>query len=459
MVFSSLLFLFRFLPAALLCYYLTPARYKNFTLLLFSLIFYSWGEVRYFPLMMGTIVLYYFAGLDIEKHRANPKRCKAVLIGCIAISTAALLFFKYYNFFIGNINALTGLAVPGVQVVLPLGISFYTFQIMAYLIDVYRGDVQANRDFVAFGVFVTMFPQLIAGPIVRYDELSRELKSRRITREQLESGVFIFIMGLGSKVLIANNIGQLWDTMAQIGFERVSAPMAWLGLIGFSLQIYFDFSGYSLMAIGLGRMMGFEFPRNFNYPYIAKSATEFWRRWHITLGSWFRSYIYIPLGGSREGLPRQLRNLLIVWGLTGFWHGASWNFVLWGLYFGALIMIEKLFLLRYLEKSRLLAHLYLLFAAALSWALFKIEDLGELGVFLRRLFSGAQGTDWQFYLRSYGIMLVLAAVCATPLLQKLYEKIGSRGWVRLLLAAPVLILSAAYLVDSLGYNPFLYFRF
>lgn len=441
----------------MLIYYITPARFKNLALLILSLIFYSWGEVRYFPIMMYCILFNFFLAIAIEKC-GDPRKRKWLMALVAAGNIAPLLFFKYTDFFIWNLSAVFGLGIEPIGLTLPLGISFYTFQTLSYSIDVYRGKVEAQKDVISLGVFVTMFPQLIAGPIVRYTDISRELKNRRITMTRIESGAFTFIMGLGSKVLIANNVGALWDTMAEMGLGVISAPMAWLGLTAFSLQIYFDFSGYSLMAIGLGHMLGFDFPQNFDYPYIAKSATEFWRRWHMTLGSWFREYVYIPLGGSRAGIGRQVFNLFVVWALTGFWHGASWNFVFWGLYFCVLIVIEKLWLLKYLEKSRVLSHLYLIFAVMISWAIFKIEDGSQLGLFLGRMFSGATGADWTYYLRSYAVVMLIGIICSTPLLKRLYRKVEHIGWARVLIAAPVLILSVAYLVDS-TYNPFLYFRF
>ena len=361
MVFSSILFLFRFFPIAMLVYYIAPRRYKNLVLLVESLVFYSWGEVRYFPIMIASILVDFIASNGIEKHRQSKGACRAFLTLSVVFNLGMLGFFKYTNFLLLNLGALTGLSFPALSLTLPLGISFYTFQTMSYTIDVYRGKVPAERNIVDFGAFVVLFPQLIAGPIVRYTDVNRELKSRVITLDGVQEGIDIFIRGLGRKVLIANNIGALWTEVSAMNFEVISTPLAWLGILAYTFQIYFDFSGYSQMAIGLGRMLGFRFPRNFDDPYIAKSVTEFWRRWHMTLGSWFREYLYIPLGGNRCSFPRQVFNLFVVWAATGLWHGASWNFVLWGLYFFVFLVLEKAFLRPRLEKTRVLGHLYLLF--------------------------------------------------------------------------------------------------
>ena len=349
MVFSSILFLFRFMPIAFAVYYLTPRKQKNLVLLILSLIFYSWGEVRYFPIMIASILVDYTASRGIESHRGDPKACKAFLLMSVFFNLGMLGFFKYTDFFIENINALLGTGIPLVGLTLPLGISFYTFQTMSYTIDVYRGKVTAEQNLIDFGAFVVLFPQLIAGPIVRYTDISRELRERKLDPGQINDGVKLFLFGLGSKVLIANNIGSLWTEVEQMGFAGISTPLAWLAILAYAFQIYFDFSGYSLMAIGLGKMLGFEFPKNFDFPYISRSMTEFWRRWHMTLGSWIREYLYFPLGGNRKGKARNILNLLIVWAATGFWHGADWNFIFWGLYFFVLLLIEKLFLLPVLE--------------------------------------------------------------------------------------------------------------
>ena len=458
MVFSSVMFLFRFMPAAFALYYLTPRRFKNAMLFALSLVFYSWGEVRFFPIMLISATVDYFVGRAIEKKRGDKRACKGLLAISLAFSLGSLLFFKYTNFFIDNINLLLNADIPNIALTLPLGISFYTFQTMSYTLDVYRGKIKAEKNYINFAAYVAMFPQLIAGPIVRYSDISREMKSRVINIRQIQSGAMLFIMGLGSKVLIANNVGELWTQVEQIGFDNISTALAWLSILAFSLQIYFDFSGYSLMAIGLGKMLGFDFPQNFHYPYISKSVTEFWRRWHITLGSFFREYVYIPLGGNRVLKPRQYLNIFIVWFLTGFWHGASWNFVLWGLYFCLFLCIEKSFLLKYLESSKILSHIYLLFIVAVSWALFAITDFSRLGVFLKTMFGAVNGDDWMYYLRNYAASLVLGIALSTPLLRVISEKLKDNYAVKSAFAAVVLFLSVAYLVDS-TYNPFLYFRF
>ncbi len=456
MVFSSVLFLFRFLPIALLLYYLTPRRLKNLTLMLLSLVFYSWGEVRYFPIMIASILVDYTAGQGIKRFGQSRGARRGFLLFSVVFNLGMLFFFKYTNFFVENINALTGLALTGINITLPLGISFYTFQTMSYTIDVYRGKVEPEDDIIAFGAYVVLFPQLIAGPIVRYTDIRRELSERQIDLAQIQRGIGTFILGLGKKVLIANNVGALWTEIEKLGFAGISTPLAWLGLLAYSLQIFFDFSGYSLMAIGLGQMLGFEFPQNFNYPYISKSFTEFWRRWHMTLGSWFREYVYIPLGGNRCSVGRNIFNLFMVWGLTGLWHGASWNFVLWGLFFFVLLTLEKFFYLDKLERHPLLSRLYVLPLTMLSWAIFAITDFGQLGVFLGRLFSLNPGGDWMYYLRNYGVSLLVGILLATPLLQKAFER--QNIWLRTVLYAGVLLVSIAYLVDAV-YNPFLYFRF
>ena len=459
MVFSSILFLFRFFPIAMLVYYIAPRRYKNLVLLVESLVFYSWGEVRYFPIMIASILVDFIASNGIERHRQSKGACRAFLTLSVVFNLGMLGFFKYTNFLLLNLGALTGLSFPPLSLTLPLGISFYTFQTMSYTIDVYRGKVPAERNIVDFGAFVVLFPQLIAGPIVRYTDVNRELKSRVITLDGVQEGIDIFIRGLGRKVLIANNIGALWTEVSAMNFEVISTPLAWLGILAYTFQIYFDFSGYSQMAIGLGRMLGFRFPQNFNDPYIAKSVTEFWRRWHMTLGSWFREYLYIPLGGNRCSFPRQVFNLFVVWAATGLWHGASWNFVLWGLYFFVFLVLEKAFLRPRLEKTRVLGHLYLLFLVVVSWAIFAITDFAALGRFLAAMFSFRPGTEWLYYLRNYGVTFLLAGFLSTPLLAKWEARWGERGRMAKNLAlGVVLIASIAYLEDA-TYNPFLYFRF
>ncbi len=459
MVFSSILFLFRFLPIAFLIYYITPRKLKNFALMVLSLVFYAWGEPKYLPIMFYSIILDYSCGMGI-KCFADSKALKRVfLLASVCGNLGMLLFFKYTDFFIGNINALFGASIPLLELTLPLGISFYTFQTMSYTIDVYRGKVEAEKNIINFGAFVVLFPQLIAGPIVKYSDISNELKSRKINLSQIEDGIRLFIMGLGSKVLIANNIGALWTEVESLDLSIVSTPLAWLGVIAFSFQIYFDFSGYSLMAIGLGKMLGFDFPQNFDYPYISKSITEFWRRWHMTLSSWFREYLYIPLGGNRVGKARLYFNLFVVWFCTGFWHGANFNFIFWGLFFFVILVIEKTFLLKFLEKSKVVSRIYVIILLILSWTLFAITDLPTLGAYFVRMFDFTKGIDFLYYLRNYGVTLILCVIFSTPLLKNIYEKyIVKYPIIKTVLLGIVLIFSVAYLVDA-SYNPFLYFRF
>lgn len=462
MVFSSILFLFRFMPAAFAIYYLVPRRFKNFTLLVLSLIFYSWGEAKYFPIMIASTVVDYTASGLIESHRDNKLICRLGLIYSIVFNLGMLGFFKYTNFFVGNLNALFGLSLPTISFVLPLGISFYTFQTMSYTIDVYLGKVKAERNIIDFGAFVVLFPQLIAGPIVRYTDINRELKERQINLPQIQDGIKLFILGLGSKVLIANNVGALWTEIEAIGagegFLSISTPLAWMAVFAYSLQIYFDFSGYSLMAIGLGKMLGFEFPKNFDFPYISRSFTEFWRRWHMTLGSWFREYLYIPLGGNRVSRPRLYFNLFVVWAATGFWHGASWNFIFWGLFFFVFLVIERMGFKQVLERHSAFSHVYVIFFLLLSWALFAVTDLGMLGDLFTRMFVPVGGVDWIYYLRNYIVVFILGTVLSTPALKGLYLRLEKNNVFCLIFFGAIFLASTAYLVDA-TYNPFLYFRF
>ena len=458
MVFSSIMFMFKFLPIAFLIYYLVPYKFKNFTILVLSLLFYSWGEPRYILIMFASIFVDFFISRGIEANRERKNMTRVLLVMSVCFNLGMLFFFKYTNFFIENINTLTGTSLEYLKLTLPLGISFYTFQTMSYTIDVYLGKVKAEKNIINFGAFVCLFPQLIAGPIVKYSDISEELQHRQLSFPQIDDGIRLFIMGLGSKVLIANNIGSLWNEIQVLGFETISTPLAYLGLLAFSLQIYFDFSGYSLMAIGLGKMLGFNFPQNFNYPYISKSVTEFWRRWHMTLGSWFREYVYIPMGGNRVGRVRLYFNLFTVWFLTGFWHGASWNFILWGLYFLVLLIIEKQFLLTYLKRSKVIAHMYLILAIFFSWGLFAVTDFTQMGQLFSKLFSFTLSNDYVFYLRNYGVTFLVAFFFCTPAVKIAYEKYKAKTWLIIPSLAVILILSVAYLVDA-TYNPFLYFRF
>ena len=458
MVFSSILFIFRFLPMAMILYFLTPTKFKNLTLLIVSLIFYSWGEPKYFLIMVASIVVDYLVSRGIEKSRNNKKICILLLSISMIFNLGMLFFFKYFNFFIENVNNILGISLKYVNITLPLGISFYTFQTMSYTIDVFLGKVKAEKNIINFGAFVCLFPQLIAGPIVKYTDINLELKNRKIDIIQIQHGIELFIIGLGSKVLIANNIGAFWSEIEGRGFGGVGTIIAWMSVLAFALQIYFDFSGYSLMAIGLGKILGFNFPRNFNYPYISKSITEFWRRWHITLGSWFKEYVYIPLGGNRVGRLRLYINLFIVWFLTGFWHGASYNFILWGLYFFILISIEKAVLLKVLKNHKIISHIYSIFFILLGWAIFAVLDLEQLKILLKEMFSISKNSQWIYYIRNYGITFIIAAVLSTPMVKNIYNKLIKSDILKTFILMVIFLISIAYLVDA-TYNPFLYFRF
>ena len=458
MVFSSILFIFRFLPIAMGIYFLTPKKLKNLSLLILSLIFYSWGEPRYFLLMIASIFVDYFISINIEKNNKNKKIKILLLAISIIFNVGILFFFKYINFFIENINSIFNMSLNNVKITLPLGISFYTFQTMSYTIDVFLGKVKAEKNIINFGAFVCLFPQLIAGPIVKYIDISKELKNIDINLDEIQEGIRLFILGLGSKILIANNIGSLWNEVETMGFNNISTILAWMGIIAFSLQIYFDFNGYSLMAIGLGKILGFNFPNNFNYPYESRSITEFWRRWHITLGQWFKQYVYIPLGGNRLGRARTYFNLFIVWFLTGLWHGASYNFILWGLYFFILICIEKNGLLNLLNKHKLISHIYTIFFILVGWVLFAVIDLNQIINFLKKMFIFNAGNEWIYYLRNYIITYTIAIIFSTSFLKKIYNKFVKSNIVDTIILITIFLLSIAYLVDS-SYNPFLYFRF
>lgn len=466
MVFSSLSFLFLFLPAVLAVYYLVPRGWRNAILFLFSLLFYAWGEPVYVGLMLFSTVLDYTCGRLVEKNRGTAKQKLGLLLS-VCVNLGLLCFFKYTDFFIDTLNSLTHAAIPRLDLPLPIGISFYTFQTMSYTVDVYRGKAKLQRDILSFGAYVSLFPQLIAGPIVRYQEIADQINDRDCTADRFGDGVKRFVTGLGKKVLLANNIGLLWTSASQTPAEQLSVLGAWVGILAFAFQIYFDFSGYSDMAIGLGKMLGFEFPENFRHPYLARSVTEFWRRWHISLGAWFRDYVYIPLGGNRRGLSIQLRNMAVVWLLTGLWHGASWNFVLWGAFYGILLAAEKLFLLKRLKKAPVLGWFYTAFAVLIGWVLFAFDDLAAGWAYLTALFGG--GAGWVnsaavFQLRTWLPLLVICAVASTDLLHRLYERLRRRCSGGLVLTADALrvallfVLSVAWLISG-SYNPFLYFRF
>ena len=467
MVFSSLTFLMLFLPTVLLIYFAVPRQGKNAVLFIFSLLFYAWGEPIYVGLMIFSTVLDYTCGWLVEKYRGTSKQKIGLLIS-VFTNLSLLFFFKYTDFFIGTINTVFGTDIAMLNLPLPIGISFYTFQTMSYTIDVYRGDAKVQKNILSFGAYVSLFPQLIAGPIVRYQDVADQLNERTHSFDRFGDGVKRFVTGLGKKVLLANNIGLLWDAISKTKAENLTTLAAWLGIIAFAFQIYFDFSGYSDMAIGLGKMFGFEFLENFDYPYTSKSVTEFWRRWHISLGTWFRDYIYIPLGGNRKGLPIQIRNIAIVWLLTGFWHGASWNYVLWGVFYGLLLMAEKLFLLKWLKKApAFVGHIYTMFAVLFGWVLFAFEDLGKGVAFLKAMFGGGAGfisNGTLYQILSYLPLLIVCLVAATPLAKKIYGKLSLKAGEGVLLTVDsvlivgIMLLSIAYLISG-SYNPFLYFRF
>ena len=466
MLFSSVPFLFYFLPAALILYFLVPGRFKNFILLLASLFFYAWGEPKYVLLMLVSIVQGYLFGLLVEKHRGE-KASKLFLALSVLVSLGLLGYFKYADFFLSSVNAVTGLSLPLLKLSLPIGISFYTFQVLSYVIDVYRGETAAQKSFIDLAAYVSLFPQLIAGPIVRYSDVAGQLRDRTHSVSAAAEGVRRFTVGFAKKVLLANQFGALASAYKQT--QDASVLFVWLYALAFLLQVYFDFSGYSDMAIGLGRILGFRFPENFNYPYISASITEFWRRWHISLGSWFRDYLYIPLGGSRKGKARQLLNIRIVWLATGLWHGAAWTFVLWGLWFAVLLLIEKLWLLPLLERRRVLAHVYTLFFVTLGFVLFDADSaaqaLSRIGAMLGAGGLPLSSAQAVYYLKSYGPLLLFGILCATPLPKKalsaLCEKRGAKSVLDVLepiaLLVPLLI-GTAFLVDG-SFNPFLYFRF
>ena len=470
MVFSSLVFLFVFLPLTLLLYFSVPRRLRNTILLIVSLIFYAWGEPIYIILMLFSTVTDFVHGLLVERYRNQPKKAKLVVLSSITINLGLLVFFKYSTFLLTNINLLfhTNFYIP--QMSLPIGISFYTFQTMSYTIDVFRQEAKAKKNMIDLGAYVTMFPQLIAGPIVRYQTIANQLDHRVESEDLFAKGIWRFTIGLGKKVLLANNIGLLWNQIQLTEMSDLSIVMAWLGLVAFGFQIYFDFWGYSVMAIGLGYLFGFELLENFNYPYISQSITEFWRRWHISLGSWFRDYVYIPLGGNRKGKKRMYLNLFIVWMLTGLWHGASWNFVLWGLYFGILIIIEKAFLLFWLSRApRWMRHVYTIILLLIGWGLFAFEDFHQLINYFTVLF-GLRNATWVnqetlYYLSQNIILFVLLTIASTPMIRLIGQKLfnspyGSviKAFIVPMICLLILIASTAYLVDS-SYNPFLYFRF
>ena len=471
MVFSSIAFIMYFMPVFFLVYYILPASYKNAWLFLASLGFYYYGvrgNPGYLLLMIMSVVVNFVAGKLIEAQKTKRAR-KAWLVVGIVYDLGWLILFKYLGFLIENLNALFGAMHVKVQLetwnlILPIGISFYTFQIISYLVDVYRRETKAEKSLISLGTYLCMFPQLIAGPIVNYHLIQEQLHKRKHSKVKVESGLKVFALGLAYKVLLANRVGHLWTEVTAIGYESISTPLAWMSIVAYSLQLYFDFYGYSLMAIGLGRMMGFDFPQNFNNPYMAVSMTDFWRRWHMTLGGWFREYVYIPLGGNRGGFAKTVRNMFVVWLLTGLWHGASWNFVLWGLLLFVLLFVEKAGLGKVLERHKALGHIYMILWIPLSWLVFVITDLSQLGIYLQKLFPffGSTGTvlfqgDYLKYGKTYGIYLVLGILFATGVQEKLLKKNKNRLWVILLLLA--LFWASVYCMYLGMDDPFLYFRF
>lgn len=462
MVFSSLTFLFAFLPPVVVLYYLLPQRFWNITLLIFSLIFYAWGEPVYILLMLFSITVNYFMGLAIEE---QPEKAKITFIYTVILNLFVLGFFKYFGFLIETFNAIFHTSIAVKKLPLPIGISFYTFQALSYIIDLYRKNIKCQRSYIRFALYITMFPQLIAGPIVRYSDVEKQLENRKVNFTQFGQGAQRFLVGLAKKVLLANAIGGLYETVHAMGGD-ISCGTAWLGAIAYTLQIYFDFSGYSDMAIGLGRIFGFSFPNNFDHPYLSGSVTEFWRRWHISLGTWFREYVYIPLGGNRVRVPRHILNILIVWMLTGLWHGASWNFILWGLYYGILLLWEKFVWKRVTDKigmPAIIGHVFTLLAVIIGWVIFSADSLGAIGITLKAMFGFSASGVWDatatYLLKTNLAWLIAGIVASTALVHNLVQlAVGSKR--KLLVVCDVLIFIAciASLVTQ-NYNPFLYFRF
>ncbi|NLC66640.1 MAG: MBOAT family protein [Clostridium sp.] len=470
MVFSSIFFLFYFLPFVLIVYFIVPRKFRNYILLISSLIFYAWGEPKYIWIMLFSTFLDYTCGKRIHynNEKKNFKKAKLWLLVSILINLSLLGFFKYSDFIISNFNNALNTNIPLFNLILPIGISFYTFQTMSYTIDLYRGKVDVQNNLISFGTYVTLFPQLIAGPIVRYKTVEKEIDNRIESFHLVSEGIKRFIIGLAKKVLLANNIGLVWNNISKGNYES-SVLISWLGIIAFGFQIYFDFSGYSDMAIGLGKIFGFNFLENFNYPYMSRSITEFWRRWHISLGSWFKEYVYIPLGGNKRGLKVQIRNILIVWALTGIWHGASWNFLVWGIYFGLILAIEKLFLYDVLEKiPGIFSRLYSIFLILISWVIFAFDSLEQSFIFMGQLFGKESlafyNSDFLYLITSNIIMLVVLFVASTDIPKKIWKSLKKKYNPNLIYMSEniflllIFILSISYLVDQ-SYNPFLYFRF
>lgn len=468
MLFSSIVFLFTFLPAVMILYYLLPVRFRNVILLLASLVFYAWGEPVYLFLMLLSILFNYFSGLDIARNLQDKRAAKRSLVFNLIINLAVLGFFKYEGFVLDTLNGILPVHISYHALPLPIGISFYTFQILSYIIDVYRGNVKVQTNLPNFALYVTMFPQLIAGPIVQYADVDEQLASRETSRTKFGEGSMYFIRGLAKKVLLANTSGMIFTEVSGLAKGNIAVMTAWLGAFAYMFQIYFDFSGYSDMAIGLGKMLGFEFNMNFNYPYVAKSITEFWRRWHISLSSWFRDYVYIPLGGNRVSKIKHIRNLLIVWFLTGLWHGAAWNFVAWGLYYGVILIIEKYLLSSVLDRlPDVVRHIYSIVLVVIGWVLFFSSSFGQAADYIRVMFgAGAHGfadRESMYLLTSNLILWLILIFGSTPLVHFRYEHmLRSKKWnttiINSVVYAALFIVCIAYLVTE-TYNPFLYFRF
>ena len=468
MVFSSLTFMYIYLPIVLGIYFLVPKVLRNSVMFIAGLLFYAWGEPVYLWIMVLSTLIDYTAGLFMHKYDDKPAIRRLCLLVSVVMNISLLSVFKYSGFFVSTINSLIGTSIPVPNVSLPIGISFYTFQSMSYTIDLYMRNIPVQKNPITFATYVTLFPQIVAGPIVRYSDVQNEIDHRTISLDLVGEGVGIFVKGLAKKVLLANNIGALWATIKAQDISTLPAATAWLGILAFTFQIYFDFSGYSDMAVGLGKMLGFNFPENFNFPYISKSISEFWRRWHITLGSWFKSYVYIPLGGNRKGLGRTVFNLFITWMLTGFWHGASWNFVLWGLYFGVIIILERLFLGNWLKKiPAVLQVAYSFILVVFGWILFEFDKLSNVWIFFKAMFGGnALGfanADTLYYLLSYILVFAICIFFSSDVSQKLALKIKAKfpkvwEYSTPVVCIIVLLICTAYLADA-TYNPFLYFRF
>ena len=468
MVFSELIFIFAFLPITLLIYYAVPFKFKNFILLLSGLVFYSWGEPVYVLIMILSTLIDYTAGRVMARFEDSAKIRKAALIVSVVMNLSLLCIFKYSGMAVNTVNSIIGANISNPNIPLPIGISFFTFQSMSYTIDLYRRQIKVQKSFVDFAAFVTMFPQIVAGPIVRYEDIANELCKRKVNLAMLSSGISLYICGLAKKVLIANALGEVWSAVKLLDFGTLSAASAWFGLLCFTFQIYFDFSGYSDMAVGLGKMLGFNFPKNFDYPYLSQSVSEFWRRWHITLGAWFRSYLYIPLGGNRKGAARTVINLLIVWFLTGLWHGASWNFVLWGVYYGVLIIIEKFLLkdiLPHIPKILRIAATFLI--VVFGWLIFEMSDVSMIPSFISAMFfkNGAFDSAAVYYIFHYAIIFILAALVSIKIPQKILCQISKNyiigkasPYIVTLFEIMTFLLCIIYLVNA-GYNPFLYFNF